>query len=112
LARSNVATEIKKAEEEAKVLVQDARSEARKIVASAKNQAEEMEKTARQEARMHYRKSIQQAEIQAEDAAKKILEKGQKEAKVFVSENASRVGAVANWIAEEVMARYDSSRSK
>ena len=112
MARSNVATEIKKVEEDAKTLLQEARGEARKIVASAKAQAEEMEKTARQEARLHYRSSIQQAENQAENAAKNILAKGKKEAETFVSENASRVGAVAKWIAEEVMGRYDGSRGK
>jgi ATP synthase H subunit len=112
LTRLNVATEIKKAEEDAKNLVQEARGEARKIVASAKAQAEEMEKTARQEARLHYRNSIQQAETQAEGTAKNILGKGKKEAEAFVSQNASRVGAVAKWIAEEVMTRYDGSRSK
>lgn len=105
----NIAEELQQAEEKARLLLHDAKSDMLRDVASARLQAEELIKKARQETHRQFREQIRKTEEEADALAADVLSKGQRDAEEFVGKHQDRIHPVAEWIAEEVMARYVSS---
>ena len=105
----NIAEELQETEEKARLLIHDAKSDMLRELASARLQAEEMIKKARQETHRQFREQIRKTEEEADALAVDVLSKGQKDAEELIIKHQDRIHPVAEWIAEEVMARYVSN---
>lgn len=107
----NIAEELQQTEEKARLLIHDTKSDMLRELANARLQAEELIKKARQETHRYFREQVRKTEEEADVIAAEVLSKGQKEAEKFISKHQDRIFPVAEWIADEVMARYVSSSS-
>lgn len=105
----NIAEEIQQTEEKARLLIHEAKADMLKELVNARLQAEDSIKKARQEIHRHFREEIHKTEEEADAHAADVLSKGQRKAEEFVSKHRDRIHPVAEWIAEEVMARYVGS---
>jgi vacuolar-type H+-ATPase subunit H len=106
---SNVADEIRLAEEEARQIVADAKSEAAKIIAESRAASEKALQEAKQKAHRRTIEEVQRLEAEAEAKAEEMLSEGRKEAASFVDSHQARVKTVSAWIGDEVMKRYGDS---
>lgn len=106
----NIADEITKAEAKAKELIQAARTEGARMLAQAKTESEDIVKAAKQNAHRSFRDSVIEFERKADEKAELIMEKGRSDADILVEHHGDKVSGAASWIAEEVVARYGSSK--
>ena len=80
-------------------------------LAQAKAEAEDLAKGSRQSYHRTLREKVLKMEEEADKVSEKTIEKGRDDSKELVKSHKAKVDDVANWVAEEVMARYGSNKS-
>lgn len=103
---TNVADEIRTAEEKARDILKDARSEAATILSGAKADAERRIKETKQQCHKSFVKQLREIEGEAEAKATDTVQSGKEESEAFLKQAQPNVDGVSRWIAEEVMTRY------
>lgn len=106
---TDIAQELRQAEETAKKLVEDAKVKANSILEEARAKADEILKDAKAKARNHYREIVQKAQAKAEERARTLIEEGKKRISSQRNDYAAKVDKVAALVVEEVMKRYGNS---
>ncbi|NCC61709.1 MAG: cell envelope biogenesis protein TolA [Verrucomicrobiae bacterium] len=106
---SNVADEIRSAEEEARQILSTAKAEAAKVLAEARATAEKTIQEAKQHSHRKMIEEVQRLEADAELKATEMIDKGKQNARAFVESHQARVEAVSVWIGDEVVKRYGDS---